>query len=391
MILMIAAANTAFALDCTNRNAESCAAANSLRDQVNTHAGTTVVQETGGNARFRTLHIYNQIEGLRSSLAANGCEIGGVTIEGTIGGTFGQTTPGAGNWAGRWADTGGAPSGTASGSFGNLQWTGSYGPTLGDVGDVFAAYTLANVGQIAGNRDDGYLGGIWVRGNGTLPGYFATAYGSCTRSEANALDIWYAGDLVQLPIDGTITARSGTGTGSLIGNDLTHPSGPMVENVSDPNWGFIDIFSNNEPGFGGGEFAFNVFDDQVGSGNAKWCCAAPSLANPLFVGVEFAGPIELTDFTIASSNDTPGRDPRVWNIEGSNDGVNWDPIFVQDDSSASLWSSLVPANPRNKVLHVVLDQPSPPYTHFRYRVFLTGIASGNAHALNELEFFGTEL
>ena len=61
----------------------------------------------------------------------------------------------------------------------------------------------------------------------------------------------------------------GTGTGSLLGGDLTDP-----EDDGDPeaDKGYNAIFSaNDEPGFAGGESAFNVFDNQLGPGNAKWC------------------------------------------------------------------------------------------------------------------------
>ena len=61
----------------------------------------------------------------------------------------------------------------------------------------------------------------------------------------------------------------GTGTGSLLGGDLTDP-----EDDGDPeaDKGYNAIFSaNEEPGFGGGEFAFNVFDNRLGPGNDKWC------------------------------------------------------------------------------------------------------------------------
>ena len=61
----------------------------------------------------------------------------------------------------------------------------------------------------------------------------------------------------------------GTGTGSLLGGDLTDP-----EDDGDPeaDKGYNAIFSaNDEPGFGGGESAFNVFDNVLGPGNAKWC------------------------------------------------------------------------------------------------------------------------
>ena len=62
----------------------------------------------------------------------------------------------------------------------------------------------------------------------------------------------------------------GTGTESLLGGDLTDP-----EDDGDPesDSGYNAIFSaNDEPGFGGGEFAFNVFDNRLGPSNDKWCC-----------------------------------------------------------------------------------------------------------------------
>ena len=61
----------------------------------------------------------------------------------------------------------------------------------------------------------------------------------------------------------------GVGTDSLIGGDLTDPED---DGAPDADEGYNAIFSaNEEPGFGGGEFSFNVFDNLLGGGNAKWC------------------------------------------------------------------------------------------------------------------------
>ena len=61
----------------------------------------------------------------------------------------------------------------------------------------------------------------------------------------------------------------GTGTAALLGGDLTDPED---DGAPDADEGYNAIFSaNEEPGFGGGEFAFNVFDNILGGGNAKWC------------------------------------------------------------------------------------------------------------------------
>ena len=61
----------------------------------------------------------------------------------------------------------------------------------------------------------------------------------------------------------------GTGTDSLLGGDLTDP-----EDDGDPeaDKGYNATFSaNDEPGFAGGESAFNVFDNRLGPSNDKWC------------------------------------------------------------------------------------------------------------------------
>lgn len=61
----------------------------------------------------------------------------------------------------------------------------------------------------------------------------------------------------------------GVGTDSLLGGDLTDPED---DGNPEADEGYNAIFSaNDEPGFAGGEFAFNVFDNVLGPGNAKWC------------------------------------------------------------------------------------------------------------------------
>ena len=127
----------------------------------------------------------------------------------------------------------------------------------------------------------------------------------------------------------------GVGTGSLIGGDLTDPEDDGNPEVDD---GYNAIFSSNdEPGFGGGEFAFNVFDNILGPSNDKWCCG-PGGGIPeegLYITVELEEPAALTHFTVSSANDTPTRDPTNWAIQGSNDGENFTDIFSYEGDS--LW------------------------------------------------------
>lgn len=178
----------------------------------------------------------------------------------------------------------------------------------------------------------------------------------------------------------------GVGAESLLGNDLTDLGDDGNEELYSPPEmaGFdAEFFSSDEPGFGGGEFAFNIFDNLVGGGNDKWCCGT---AFPQIAGAILPEPYYLTHFTVASANDTPDRDPRVWSIEGSNDGVDWTPIFSHNDPDATLWSE------RNQVIKFEegtdFDSPSTAYSQFRLNVEATGLTSGAFFQVAEVEFFG---
>ncbi len=174
----------------------------------------------------------------------------------------------------------------------------------------------------------------------------------------------------------------------LMGNDLTDLGDDGDEtayNPPDSLGGFDAVFSStDEPGFGGGEFSFNVFDNVVGGGNAKWCCNDPG-GDGHQLDAELLEPYILEEFTLTSSNDTPGRDPSVFSIEGSNDGVNFETIFSYDGAEGPLW------NARNQTLlfqaGVDFDEPTTAYRIFRFNVADT--VSGG-YALNEIEYFGRQ-
>ncbi|MDA0812288.1 MAG: discoidin domain-containing protein, partial [Verrucomicrobia bacterium] len=172
----------------------------------------------------------------------------------------------------------------------------------------------------------------------------------------------------------------GTGNESLIGGDLTSPNDDGNEaDLNDPSWGWKSITSNNEPGFDGGELAFNIFDNKTGGGIDKWCCDDPTPEAPLNVTVEFETPVSLTHFTITSGNDSPERDPIRFQIQGSIDGTTFTPLYVRD-SDESLWTE------RSQVVKITLPQPSALYQFIRYEVTDT---SGPNHQLSEIEYFGS--
>lgn len=176
----------------------------------------------------------------------------------------------------------------------------------------------------------------------------------------------------------------GMGTGALVGGDLTDP-----ENNGNPELdsGYNATFrSSVEQGFGGGEYAFNVFDNRVGGGNDKWCCDGGSV----WVEANFGSKrYNLTRFTATSGNDAAERDADKWQILGSNDGINYTPIFSYNNNGASAWGGN-----RMQVLEYSKAggdfSSNAGYSIFRYQATST-VQEGGMHQLNELEFFGTRV
>jgi len=179
----------------------------------------------------------------------------------------------------------------------------------------------------------------------------------------------------------------GTGTGSLLGGDLTDPED---DGNPEQDKGYnVKFTSNEEPGFGGGEFSFNVFDNILGPGNDKWCCG-PGGGIPeegLHVTVELLEkPHRLTHFTVSSANDVPNRDPTVWEVQGSKDGKEFTTIFSHD--GASLWG--------NTRFQVILfeegkdyDVQKNAYQFFRHVTFNTAANPAGAYfQIGEIEYFG---
>ena len=179
----------------------------------------------------------------------------------------------------------------------------------------------------------------------------------------------------------------GTGTGSLIGGDLTDPEDDGQPETDD---GYNAVFTaNEEPGFGGGESAFNVFDNRLGPGNDKWCCGRGGgiPAEGLHVTAEFDEPYALTHFTVSSANDVPNRDPTEWEIQGSNDGKEFTTIFSHKGDS--FW---------DQRLQVVLfkagkdyDVQKIGYKFFRHVTFNTAANPAGAYfQIGEIEYFGDD-
>ncbi|MCG9129948.1 PEP-CTERM sorting domain-containing protein [Candidatus Poribacteria bacterium] len=179
----------------------------------------------------------------------------------------------------------------------------------------------------------------------------------------------------------------GTGTNSLLGGDLTDPEN---DGAADADEGYNAKFSsNNEPGFGGGEFSFNVFDNILGGGNAKWCCG-PGGGIPdegLHITAEFDMAYVLTHFTVSSANDVPARDPTEWEIQGSNDGEDFTTIYARDGDT--IWTE------RLQVARFDagedFDVQKTGYKFFRFVTFNTASNPNGAYfQVGEVEYFGVD-
>ena len=155
---------------------------------------------------------------------------------------------------------------------------------------------------------------------------------------------------------------------------------------------------------GTGESAFNVFDNVLGPGNDKWCCGDPAGIdedNPMWVSAEFPAPVTLTHFTVSSANDAEGRDPIHWAVQGSNDGENYEDIYVYQDEFGPWLDRLeviLFASGADDILgdagdEGALDFPvqSQSYTYLRLATFDTvnyQNGDGAYFQIGEIEFFG---
>lgn len=179
----------------------------------------------------------------------------------------------------------------------------------------------------------------------------------------------------------------GVGTDSLLGGDLTDPEDDGNPDTDD---GYNAIFTaNEEPGFGGGEFSFNVFDNRLGPGNDKWCCGRGGGIpdEGLHITAEFDEPHALSHFTVSSANDVPARDPTEWEIQGSNDGEDFTTIFSHNGDS--FWSE------RLQVVRFDagedFDVQKVAYRFFRHVTFNTASNPNGAYfQIGEIEYFSDD-
>jgi len=79
---------------------------------------------------------------------------------------------------------------------------------------------------------------------------------------------------------------------------------------------------------------------------------------PFWMDIEFPVPLVCNSYALTSANDNPGRDPKDWNIQGSQDMVNWEPL--QSVSNQSF--------PERFMQKVYRFQNTKAYKHYRVNI-----------------------
>ena len=77
------------------------------------------------------------------------------------------------------------------------------------------------------------------------------------------------------------------------------------------------VSNENGGGAAGGEGSPKVVDGDLTTRYLN------NYVNTMWIQLQFFTPIALGAYTITSGGDASGRDPKTWNILGSNDGTTW--------------------------------------------------------------------
>ncbi|MDD7887566.1 discoidin domain-containing protein [Flavivirga sp. 57AJ16] len=89
--------------------------------------------------------------------------------------------------------------------------------------------------------------------------------------------------------------------------------------------GSISVNNENGGGPNAGEGSPKLVDGDLGT---KYLA---SYSTPFWATLEFDDAVIAGYYALTSGNDAPSRDPRDWEIQGSNDGTNWDTLDSRSD------------------------------------------------------------
>lgn len=124
---------------------------------------------------------------------------------------------------------------------------------------------------------------------------------------------------------------------SQLGHDVTDPENRITGTNYAQYATWTYVMSSHKAFDSGNEAPYQLFCN----GTGKWFdTGAPSDASPAYVMVSFPSAFVLSHFAIQVGNDNQGnsgRNPKVWSIQGSNDGgKSWTDIYAADASAQKL-------------------------------------------------------
>ncbi|WP_316834182.1 fasciclin domain-containing protein [Pedobacter nutrimenti] len=88
-------------------------------------------------------------------------------------------------------------------------------------------------------------------------------------------------------------------------------------------YGGILTVSSEAPSSAYPETSYYMLDE---SSNTKFFNGNALATKPFWMNIEFPIARVCNSYALTSANDNPGRDPKDWNMQGSQDLVNWEPL-----------------------------------------------------------------
>ncbi|MDI1462750.1 GH92 family glycosyl hydrolase [Catellatospora sp. KI3] len=157
----------------------------------------------------------------------------------------------------------------------------------------------------------------------------------------------------------------GTGAGDIPASITTGASAP-VRMPDRATGGTITVSAEN----GTGEGRNQLVDD---TSLTKWL----AFANTATLTYQFSGSaVAVKQYTLTSANDIPGRDPKNWTLQGSNDGVTWTTVDTRTN---------VDFADRRQTRAFVVGSPT---AYQRYRLQITANHGAAETQLAEWELIG---
>jgi hypothetical protein len=139
---------------------------------------------------------------------------------------------------------------------------------------------------------------------------------------------------------------------------------PDPEDVT--SLGVVTTNIENRDGASGNEGSPKVVDNDLDS---KFLIF--SYASNFYIQLQFRNAQHITSYMLTSANDAPNRDPKNWNIAGSNDGTTW---VTLDSRTDEVFAS-------RKLTKTYEFTNSSTYKY--YRLNITSIGSGSLFQMAE--------